>query len=355
MSSFQIKIVGDFCNIRCSYCRNRDFNQDDKAVMSINTLEKLFILLCSLPQAQVRTNWHGGEPLLAGKDFFSHVLRLQNQFQQKVWLNAIQTNAILVDDEWADFFHNNHFSVGVSVDGSERTHNINRINVAGRGTYKKVMCGVETLRRHNVFPGVICTVTKKTVKCAKEMFMSLVNSGFKDISFNVFYNTASNCEEDIYGLTNQEWLLFLIEIFEAWLALDDPTVRVRELDGALAWTETKSANYCSFKGLCHRWFAVNYTGDIYPCERLGKTILFGNVESLETFQNLEDNPVLLSWKESIGRLPEKCIACDLQSLCYNGCVAHRKLEGGKFSLYTYCESRRAFFDYITQRLGGKEV
>ena len=350
MSSFQVKIVGDFCNIRCTYCRNRDFDQDSNVLMSLANLEKLFVFLDSLPQARIRVNWHGGEPLLAGKKFFHHILRMESHYNQKTWMNAIQTNAMLVDAEWAKLFHDNQFSIGVSIDGSEQTHNNDRINVTGRGTYKEAMRGVETLRRNNIHPGVICTVTKKTVKHAKEMLLDLVSAGFKSIAFNAFYNTASNCSGDTYGLTDKEWLAFLIEIFETWLVLNDPTIRVRELDSMLAWTKSKSANSCVYKGTCYQWFAIHYTGDIYPCERLGKSTHFGSIDSLRTFQDLVNTPVFLNWKESVGQLPKKCRTCSLQSLCHNGCVSHRKADEEGVPLYTYCESRLGFYDYIKQRL-----
>ena len=129
MSSFQVKIVGDFCNIRCTYCRNRDFNQNKSTVMLPETLEKLFVFLNSLPQDRVRINWNGGEPLLAGKDFFSRIIRLEKKYPGKVWLNMIQTNAMLVDNEWAELFYVNDFRVGVSIDGSKETHDKNRINI----------------------------------------------------------------------------------------------------------------------------------------------------------------------------------------------------------------------------------
>jgi len=323
--------------------------------MSINTLEKLFAFLNSVPHSRVRTNWHGGEPLLAGKKFFNHVLKLESQYPQKKWINAVQTNATLVDDKWAQLFHDNHFQIGVSIDGSEHTHNINRIDIAGCGTYEKAMRGVETLRRHNIYPSVICTVTKKTVEYAKEMLLGLVNAGFKGIAFNAFYNTASNCDSDTCeGLTNQEWLMFLIEIFETWLSLNDPTFHVREIDGTLAWIKSKSANSCVFKGACYQWFVIDYTGDIYPCERLGRTTHFGNIDSLNTIQNLLDNPIFLNWKESIEQLPKKCQGCELQRLCYNGCVSHRKTDVEGVPTYIYCESRLDFYNYIKNRLANKK-
>ncbi|MDZ4345749.1 MAG: anaerobic sulfatase maturase, partial [Candidatus Binatia bacterium] len=77
MSSFQVKIVDDFCNLRCVYCRNRDFDQDANVVMSMETLEQFFKVTSALPQTTIRVSWHGGEPLLAGKDFFRRIVRLE--------------------------------------------------------------------------------------------------------------------------------------------------------------------------------------------------------------------------------------------------------------------------------------
>lgn len=352
---FQVKIVGDFCNIRCTYCRNRDYNRTEKDVMSVETLEKLFVFFNSLPQKKVRTNWHGGEPLLAGKDFFNHIVRLGKNYPEKSWLNVVQTNATLIDDKWAKFFFDNGFHIGVSIDGSEQTHNFDRLNASGFGTYKKAIRGVNILRSHNIYPGVICTVTKKTVKHAEEIFYGLVSAGFKNIAFNVFYNTASVLNKDEYGLTNNEWSGFLKEVFELWLALNDETVRVRELDAILAWTMGKSSNDCSFRGTCSQWFAIDPSGDIYPCERLGKKIHFGSIDSLGRYENLIADQIFLHWRESIKVLPNKCENCALYSKCHNGCVSHRCVVGEGVDLYAYCESRLGFYEYVQNRMKGGDT
>jgi len=354
---FQIKIVGDFCNIRCEYCRNRDFNRTEKAVMSIETLEKLCAFLNSLPQKKARVNWHGGEPLLAGKKFFNHIVRIEKEYPDKVWLNVVQTNATLIDDGWAKFFVDNGFHIGVSIDGTERVHNIDRVSAAGHGTYKRAMRGVDILRQHEIDPGVICTITKKTVKYAEEIFLGLVSSGFKDIAFNAFYNTASESDGNEYGLSYKDWSMFLKEIFELWIENNDETIRVRELDAILAWVKGKSTNGCSFRGSCDKWFAINNTGDIYPCERFGKKIHFGNIDSFGVYKNLITDQSFLDWRNSIHVLPKKCTTCTFLSLCNNGCSSHRQADDQGILLYTYCESRLEFYDFVQSRIkkGGERL
>lgn len=352
---FQVKIVGDFCNIRCSYCRNRDFNRTEKAVMSIETLEKLFVFLNSLPQKKVRVNWHGGEPLLAGKEFFNHIMRIEKEYPEKAWLNVVQTNATLIDDGWAKFFVKNGFHIGVSIDGTERVHNIDRIGASGYGTYKKAMRGVDILRHHGIDLGVICTITKKTVGYAEEIFFGLVSSGFKDIAFNAFYNTASEGDGDEYGLSDKDWTMFLKEIFEAWLELNDETVRVRELDAILAWTLGKSTNGCSFRGSCDKWFAIDDAGDVYPCERFGKGVHLGNINSLRNYNDLITNHPFLNWRDSIHVLPKKCTTCTFLPLCNNGCSSHRQPDNQGVPLYTYCESRLEFYDFVRSKLNSRRA
>ena len=347
---FQVKIVGDFCNIRCAYCRNRDFNRVVKTVMSIETLEKLLAFLNTSPQRKIHVNWHGGEPLLAGKDFFDHIVRLEKLYPDKTWINAVQTNATIIDDDWAKFFFENGFQIGVSIDGSERVHNTDRIDIAGRGTYESAMRGVNILRRHGIQPGVICTVTKKTVKYAEEIFSELVSAGFKGIAFNAFYNTASKSGGDEYGLTDSDWSGFLKEIFESWLKEDNGTIRVRELDGILAWTAGKKTNGCSFNGTCSQWFAVDFTGDIYPCERFGHEVYFGSVNSLRTYEDLVTSQTFLDWKNSIKVLPNKCKTCKFLPLCFNGCSSHRQADNEGVNLYTYCESRLELYTYVQLNL-----
>lgn len=355
MSSFQIKTVGDYCNMRCTYCRNRGFDQNKNITMSLDTLERLFVFLNSLPQDKICINWNGGEPLLAGKDFFSHIIRLEKQYTNKEWLNMVQTNATLIDDDWAKFFSVNDFRVGVSIDGSKETHNKNRVNVVNHGTYEKAICGVNILRTHNIYPSTICTITKETVMYDREILRSLVINGFKSISFNAFYNTASEYDRDVYGLTDKKWLDFLIEVFDEWLILNDPTIRIREIDSILAWVKLKSVNSCEYRGTCYQWFSIDQIGEIYPCERYGKTTRFGNINSHKTLSDIMMSSIFTEWRKNIETLPQKCQSCSLKSLCNNGCSRHRESNDDNMSLYTYCESRLGLYYYIQQKLNGKEV
>ena len=212
------------------------------------------------------------------------------------------------------------------------------------------MRGVDILRQYDIHPGVICTVTKKTVKYAEEILHGLVSAGFKNIAFNAFYNTASESGGDEYGLSDKDWYGFLREIFESWLEINDETIRVRELDAILAWTLGKSTNECSFRGSCDKWFAIDDAGDVYPCERFGKKVHFGSIDSLGVYKNLITSQSFLAWRDSIQILPDKCRACTFLSLCNNGCSSHRQADDQGVPLYTYCESRLDFYGFVQNRI-----
>lgn len=322
--------------------------------MSDATLRQLLPFLASSPHEKLRVNWHGGEPLLAGLGFFREIARRQGTYPAKTWMNGVQTNATLLDEEWSSFFSENHFGVGVSIDGSEATHDRHRVNVAGHGTYQAAMRGVESLRRHNIYPGLICTVTKRTAGQAKEMLASLVQAEFRHIAFNAFYNTSMVPHGDAEGLTEDEWFRFLVDIFESWLELNDPRVCVREIDSMLAWVRAKAADSCAYRGTCHRWFVVNYDGEVYPCERLGRDPKFGNVSSIGTISNLIESSAVQEWRCDLSRLPSKCNACPVQTLCRNGCSSHRRLDDQGVPLYVFCETRRGLYNYIQNRMKGKD-
>lgn len=351
MPSIQVKIVGDFCNLRCSYCRDRDFDQGTKVVMSELILQKLIDSLLSLPQALIRMHWLGGEPTLAGLEFFQKVIQFQEKTQRR-WLNTIQTNATLIDWNWAQFFHSQHFKVGVSIDGTTETHNLERVNLAGHGTYIRAMEGVNILRKSGISPSVICVITKRNVQLGAQIFRGLVEAGFTNIAFNAFYNTATDPSCDPYAVSDSAWTQFLKDIFEEWITLDRPDVRVREIDDMLAWTQGRTGLSCVFRGTCSNWVLVDFDGKVYPCERLGRSVYFGDINSVASFTEiLKASPYQIFTHQTTLRIPDKCGSCIMQSFCHNGCVAHRINDGDIAPHYAYCGSRLAFHAYLIQRIG----
>jgi len=350
MPAIQAKIVGDFCNLRCTYCRDRDFDQGGKRVMSTEVLQALINSLAQLPHGLQRIHWLGGEPTLAGLNFFKEAVQLQWEQTHKHWINTIQTNATLINQEWAEFFRIHEFKVGVSVDGTSQTHDADRINLIGRGSYAKVMNGVSVLREAGIHPSVICVVTKRNAAMGAQMLRGLVESGFTDIAFNAFYNTATDPRSDPFAVSDESWTQFLKDIFEEWVTLDRADVQVRELDNLIAWTQGRSARSCVFRGSCSSWMLVDYDGKVYPCERLGRSMHFGDVVSVKSFAEIIEAPTHRAFTAQTLRTPDKCKDCVMRNFCHNGCVAHRIDDGNTSPHYAYCGSRLAFYDHLIKRI-----
>jgi uncharacterized protein len=318
--------------------------------MENDVLERFLKFAYSDPSKQTRIVWHGGEPLTAGIDFFRSVLLYEQKFPVRKWKNGVQTNATLIDSEWSKFFKANGFNISVSIDGSKKTHDMNRLNVGGNGSYNQAIRGLEQLRQNDIHPGVICTVTWETASFAKEILQSLVALGFRNIAFNAFYNTATEKDADRFAVMGKGWLSFLINIFETWLEIDDPSVHVREIDESLAWLKNKCSSNCSFRGTCARWLSIDFNGKIYPCERIGKRVELGNIFQIPNPEMLQNSCKFREWESTTKLIPEKCKSCNVQGLCHNGCVAHRSRENGSLPLFIYCESRLSFNRYLKQRL-----
>ncbi len=350
MPAIQAKIVGDFCNLRCTYCRDRDFDQGSKRIMPYEILKALINSLAQLPQKIQRMHWLGGEPTLAGLDFFKEVIQLQRKHPDKQWKNTIQTNATLINREWADFLLSNDFKVGVSVDGISQTHDADRVSFYGHGSYSRVMNGVRILRESGIKPSVICVVTKRNSERGAEMLRGLVESGFTSIAFNAFYNTATDFERDKFAISDDAWTNFLKNIFEEWISLDRPDIRVREIDGILAWTRNRAAQLCTFRGTCSSWMLVDYDGKVYPCERLGRSVCFGQITEAKSFAEVLESQEHRVFSEQTFRMPDKCKLCPMQTFCHNGCVAHRIDDGDISPHYAYCGSRLAFYEHISKYL-----
>ncbi len=352
MPAVQAKIVGDFCNLRCTYCRDRDFDQGGKRVMKLEILQTLIHSLSLLPQDSQRIHWLGGEPTLAGLDFFREAVRFQQETHKR-WVNTIQTNATLIDQEWAEFFKVHDFKVGVSVDGTSQTHDADRINLIGHGSYARVMGGVKILREVGIRPSVICVVTKRNARMGAQMLRGLVESGFTKIAFNAFYNTATDLNRDPFAVNDETWAQFLKDIFEEWVALDRADVQVRELDDMMAWTRGRSPRSCVFRGSCSSWMLVDHDGKVYPCERLGRSVCFGEIASANSFAEILHAPAHREFTTQTLRMPDKCQSCPMQDFCHNGCVAHRIEDGDTSPHYAYCGSRLAFYNHLTNYMGGK--
>lgn len=348
-----IKVVGDFCNLRCRYCFYNTQDQSTPQRMDEELLEKFLSHYLELFPGQLLFIWHGGEPLLAGLPFFKKIIELQERHRREgqTIRNAVQTNATLVDDMWAEFFKIHDFRVGVSVDGDKESHDRFRTNLGGRGSFNAVQRGVETLRQHGVHPGFIQTLTHSNTSHAREDFNFLANIlGAKSWGVNEYLD-VEGVNRAMLGQTisNEELTAFLKTYVDCWLEQDDAGLKIREIENFLAGVFGKRAPGCTFNGTCTSFFCLEYDGRIYPCDRLSnrEDLLFGNLTEASLLEILNGSE-RLAYAEGVNRIHPDCAVCEWQAACHSGCTHHR--VGGISGKYYYCETRKTIFAYLKKKV-----
>lgn len=347
-----VKVVGDFCNNRCGYCFFHDKDQFSPKKMSINLLASFIRQHAEIFSGNIGFIWHGGEPLLAGLDFFNKIISLQEEYIKngRIIHNSIQTNGILITDKWATFFKKHAFGVGVSLDGDKESHDKFRVDHVGRGTFDKTMRGIEILRRHQIEPSIIQTATCTTTTKLKENF-----NFFTDIlklrSFSInAYSDISGINKFMagQGLSNDDLARYIIQYIDLWLNYDDTDLRIREIDNFLSGIYGKRALNCSFNGSCFTYYTVDSSGMVYPCDRLSSNVdlCFGdlNKQSLAEILFGEKRQTYIG---KINTLNSDCATCKWQHACNNGCTFHR--IGNIDGKYYYCEARKAIFSYLLDK------
>lgn len=220
------------CNLNCSYCYLP--NRRDPSKMEESLLERVFSLALSssLVQGEIEFLWHAGEPLTVGVSYFDRAMDLisRTNVRNLRVLNTIQTNAILINDQWANFLARNGFAVGVSLDGPGWIHDAKRRRWSGEGTHGQAMRGVETLRSHGIFPGVICVLTRDSLAHPEEIFNFFLDNEFEAVGFNVEEvenaHTVSSLQHE---RAVREYRNFFGRLFDLWWP-HRAVMKIREFD-----------------------------------------------------------------------------------------------------------------------------
>lgn len=346
--TLQIKPVGNHCNIACSYCYAKPFKSKKFQILDIKLLDKLIKESFEITNNIIIT-WHGGEPTLAGLSFFEEYLNIVKKYKKpgQYIVNMIQTNATLIDDKMAKFFKDNNFIVSVSLDGPKAIHNLNRYDYQYHGSFDDTMRGIGILRKYDINPPVIATVSKETCKYVEEVFDFFVNNGFKEIKMSPVYDSPT----DSFSLSNDKWYQYLKATFYKWLELKDSSIKIREIDEILMYFANKDSSVCTASGNCINWISIDEVGNIYPCEYLRNTNSYGNIKNISLF-DVFNSPQYIAFKEQVNYCPERCKKCELYKVCRNGCPATR-INKGKMVYngeYVYCDAKLSLYAEIEKLL-----
>jgi uncharacterized protein len=350
ITSLLIKPASAVCNLDCAYCFYLDREADPyKALpgrrMTLETLERLVdtYLFYSYPNSTFA--FQGGEPTLAGLSFFEKLVGYQKQCGrsgQNV-SNALQTNAILIDEAWCSLFREYNWLLGVSIDGPEDTHDLYRYNKEGRGTWKKVMQGIETLQKNNVEFNVLSVLSQANVGKARELYRFYRAIGVGHIQYIPLAEFNAEGEPLPFTITPEQYGRFLCETFDLWWP-DRRKVRIRYFDNIAEALAGMKPGSCTMHETCDSYVVVEYNGDVYPCDFF--------VESGWKLGNI----VVDSWPEIARRrrryrfaanktVPHpECQVCEYQSVCHGGCPKFRHGPRRSFEdLDYFCAAYKMIF------------
>ena len=357
--SFLLKPASASCNMRCRYCFYEDVSnlreRHNLGLMSLETADSLIEWAFSSldDDGVVSFAFQGGEPTLRGLDFFKAFTRKVNESRrknQKVSF-SLQTNGYTISEDWATFFKENSFLVGISVDGNLKEHNRNRIDAKGEGTYLRILENVKILEKYGVDYNALCVVTGNTDPL--KAYSSLKREGF---SFLQFIPCLDPYEEERgkreFSLTPEKYTQFLSSTFDLWYRdwKNGKYTSVRLFDDYVHLAMGEAPSSCSVLGRCGGYIVVEADGSIYPCDfyvtdkwRIGMFQDFATVDEVYKSKVMED----FLFEGSKER--EECRKCQWRGLCNGGCRRDCDYMG-KLGPNYFCSSFKAFFNHSYSRI-----
>lgn len=341
------KPVGPACNLRCTYCFYREkqvfFPESRNTRMSEAVLEAYIRkFITAQPGPEVSFEWQGGEPTLAGLDFFRRAVELQSKYGQGSKItNSLQTNGTLLDDEWCAFLAANHFLVGLSLDGPPELHDAFRVDAGGGTTSGRVISAFHRLCRHGAEVNILACVNRETSRYPLEVYRFFRDEGVRFIQFipiverepgpgakNPGLHLAGPDEESgnvtSWSVEPEAYGEFLVRIFEEWVQNDVGQTFVMNFEWALGLFAGAGPGVCYLAPRCGRNLILEHNGDVFSCDHfMYPQYRLGNILR----DNLPDM-VESSFQTRFGRakektLPNVCRACEYLFACRGGCPKHR--------------------------------
>lgn len=369
--STMIKPVGSACNLDCDYCYylgKAELYGNHQPKMSDELLERYISQYIEAVQVPVVTFcWHGGEPLLAGLEFFEKAVALQNKYRgNKQIENSLQTNGLLLTPEWCDFFRKNNFLIGISLDGPKDIHDAYRHDRGGHPTFDRVIRAVEMMAIHGVEYNTLSTINDRCAGQGKRVyeFMRSVSRFMQFLPVVEMVEGAnhqkvskraaivppgtSGAQVAPWSITPKAFGRFMCDIFDEWVIRDVGERFVQLFDITLAQWYGVQPSLCSFCPTCGDGLVVEHNGDVYMCDHfVYPEYCLGNIGKAH-LKDLQRNPALFRFGiEKRNSLPSDCRKCEYLFACRGECPKHRfaTTRRGESGLNTLCEGYKLFFSY----------
>ena len=376
-----LKPAGAHCNLACKYCyyleKNKLYPTAQRHLMSDEMLEQFTReYIEAQTMNQVLFTWHGGEPLLRSIDFYRKALSLQQKYAGGRCIdNVIQTNGTLLTDEWCEFFAQNHWLVGISIDGPQPYHDHYRLTAAGKPSWQKVMQGIKLLKKHGVEWNAMAVVNAYNVNHPLEFYRFFKENGCQFLQFTPIVERltrhedgrtlASLADKDEISLSEasvapEQWGYFLCAIFDEWVRKDVGKIFVEIFDCTLANWMGVSPGICAYSKECGHAGVMEHNGDVYSCDHfVFPEYKLGNIRDHSLIDMLYGEQQQEFSRLKHSSLPRQCKECDMEFACHGECPKNRFMKDkyGDSGLnylcpgyYHYYQHVAPYMDYMKQEL-----
>ena len=376
-----LKPAGAHCNLACKYCyyleKNKLYPTAQRHLMSDEMLEQFTReYIEAQTMNQVLFTWHGGEPLLRSIDFYRKAISLQQKYAGGRRIdNVIQTNGTLLTDEWCEFFAQNHWLVGISIDGPQPDHDYYRLTAAGKPSWKKVMQGIKLLKKHGVEWNAMAVVNAYNAHHPLEFYRFFKENGCQFLQFTPIVERltrhedgrtlASLADKDEISLSEasvapEQWGYFLCAIFDEWVRKDVGKIFVEIFDCTLANWMGISPGICAYSKECGHAGVMEHNGDVYSCDHfVFPEYKLGNIRDHSLIDMLYGEQQQEFSRLKHSSLPRQCKECDMEFACHGECPKNRFMKDkyGDSGLnylcpgyYHYHQHVAPYMDYMKQEL-----
>jgi len=349
-----LKPVGAVCNLRCTYCyyleKKNLYPQSSAFVMTEDILERFIEqYLQSQTMQEVLFTWHGGEPLMRNRKFFQRALELQKKYGRGRPIdNCIQTNGTLLTDDWCRFFKDNHFLVGISIDGPPALHDIHRRTKDNRPTSLSVLRGISLLKKHEVEFNIMAVVNNVNVDYPLEFYRFFKDIDCRYIQFTPIVERI-NGELAPWNVPSEKWGDFLIAIFDEWVKKDVGTFYIQYFDSTLANWVGQQPGVCTLARTCGHAGVMEFNGDVYSCDHfVFPEYKLGNIRTQTLTEMMYSDRQTRFGNDKRDALPSQCKECQFLFTCNGECPKNRiaKTDSGEPGLNYLCKGYYKFFDHV---------
>ncbi len=350
-----VKPIGALCNLDCDYCyylKKKHLYPDKEPFPMPDDILEAYIVqhIDASPGSVIPFLWHGGEPTLLGLDYFRNIVALQKKHKpsDRSITNNMQTNGVLIDEEWCRFLSAEGFSVGLSLDGPEEMHDTYRLARRRKPSHQQVMRGYELLQRHHVPCDILCVVSAGNVQYPARVYEFFKEIKAQYVGFIPLVEPEIGGEVSHRTISAEAWGDFLCTIYDEWLSQDIGRIKVQIFEEVARAALGHPHALCIFRETCGDVPVIEHNGDFFCCDHFVDTEhRLGNIRETPLVELLESPAQRAFGNAKSEMLPRYCRTCDVLEMCYGGCPKDRILRtpDGEAGLNYLCAGYKRFFSH----------